>query len=316
MISFSSDALVLFALVAGAASAGEMPAVDRCPSTSRFEMVANSPEMAPEVCISADEATTFFFDSRVAVGAVEFEPEGRLADWSQGKEGRSVNLIPSENYLGGERIRMTVRFADGILPATASFWLVGHVERGTRRVEVNRQPRPADAFRREAADAQAEARQCREEKAQLVSERSEPGGLMGDVYLRQVGTVAMANIYHPTTRPGNALRFVSGKAYNYTREGAPQVVSLSVWLRLLNAGDEPWTTGGAALLDSSGEQVSLAAFQPAPILTSSEGNIVLGTEREPGQLTCPCAVKLWDAPGKRVVTLGNIVFPDGPKPKR
>jgi hypothetical protein len=60
----------------------------------------------------------------------------------------------------------------------------------------------------------------------------------------------------------------------------------------------------------------LGAFQPAPILTSSEGNIVLGTEREPGQLACPCTVKLWDDPGKRVVTLGNITFPDGPKPGR
>ena len=84
----------------------------------------------------------------------------------------------------------------------------------------------------------------------------------------------------------------------------------------MNPGSEPWVAVGASLTDSMGERVDLAAFQPVPIAPNQDGNVVVGTEREPGQLTCPCAVKLWDAPGKRVVTLGNITFPDGPKPKR
>ena len=70
---------------------------------------------------------------------------------------------------------------------------------------------------------------------------------------------------------------------------------------------------GASLADSTGERVELSTFQPMPILAGNVGNVVVGTEREPGPLACPCTVKLWDAPGTRVVTLGNITFPDGPE---
>lgn len=316
MIPLSSGVLVVAALLTGAANAGELPAADRCPLTSRFELAADSTDVASDVCVSADEPTTFFFDSRVAVGAVEFEPGGRLADWSQGHEGLTINVVPRDGFLAGERIRMTVRFADATLPTSASFWLVGHADRGTRRVEAYRQPRPADTYKREATDAQADLLQCRDEKAQLLSERNEPGGLMGAVALNLGGSIATKDVWQPKQRPASALRFVSGTAYSYTRAEGSQAISLAVWLRLLNPGDGPWTTGGASLLDSTGEQVGLAAFQSAPIVAGTEGNVVLGTEREPGKLACPCTVKLWDSPGTRVVTLGNIIFPDAPKPKR
>jgi uncharacterized protein (TIGR02268 family) len=133
-------------------------------------------DSASDVCVSADEPTTFFFDSRVAVGAVEFQPEGRLVDWSQGKEGLSITVIPKGDYLPGERVRVTVRFADGTLPTSASFWLVGHAARGTRRVEVYRQPRPPDVLKKERDEARAEARQCQEDKARLLAEHEAPGG--------------------------------------------------------------------------------------------------------------------------------------------
>ncbi len=71
------------------------------------------------MCVSADEPTTVFFDSDVAVGAVDFQPEGRLVDWSQGKEGLSITVIPRGDALLGERVRVTVRFADGTLPTSA-----------------------------------------------------------------------------------------------------------------------------------------------------------------------------------------------------
>lgn len=39
---------------------------------------------------------------------------------------------------------------------------------------------------------------------------------------------------------------------------------------------------------------------------------MVGTERRPGPLSRPCTFKLWDATETRVVTLGNITFPEGP----
>ncbi|MET0403482.1 MAG: DUF2381 family protein [Cystobacter sp.] len=301
--------------VAGAADAAE-PLPIRCPVTARIDLGEQPPDQPPEVCVSADETTTFVFDSRVAPGAVEFQPEGSLSDWGQGREGTSLLVIPKAGYLPGERVRVTVRFADGTVPASASFWLVGHAARGTRRVEVYRQTRPADAFKREAADARTEARQCQEEKSQLVSERREPGGLMGAAWLEQGGTIASKLLFDPRSYAASALRFVDGRTYSYTRTGGTTAISLSVRLLLTNPNATPWTAAGGALVDSSGEQVDLSAWQAAPVPAGGDGTVVVGTEREPGPLTCPCTLKLWESPGTRVVTLGNISFPDAPKPGR
>ncbi|WP_395848352.1 DUF2381 family protein [Cystobacter fuscus] len=257
------------------------------------------------------------FDSRVALGAVEFQPEGGLADWGQGKEGKSLLVIPHAGYLPGERVRVTVRFAEGSVPARASFWLVGHAARGTRRVEVYRQPRPADAFKREAADAQAEARQCQEEKAQLLSERNEPRGLMGAAWLEQGGTITSKGFFDSNGKRlrANAVFVARGKLYSFTPLGGTQATSFSVRLHLSNPGAEAWTVAGAVLVDSTGAQVDMAARQAAPILPAGAGTVVVGTESAPGLLSCPCTLKLWEAPGTRVVTLGNIRFPDGPTPE-
>ena len=37
--------------------------------------------------------------------------------------------------------------------------------------------------------------------------------------------------------------------------------------------------------------------------------VVVGAEREPGTLACPCTLKLWESQGPRTVTLGNVTFP-------
>jgi hypothetical protein len=85
---------------------------------------------------------------------------------------------------------------------------------------------------------------------------------------------------------------------------------------LANADAAPWTAAGAALVDSTGEQVDLSTWQAAPIPAGGDGTVVVGTEREPGPLACPCTLKLWESPGAPVVTVGNVFFPDGPKPGR
>jgi len=64
----SPGAVLLAALLAGAAQAAEPSPVPRCAATARFDLSAGSPEGAPEVCASADEPTAFVFDSRVAGG--------------------------------------------------------------------------------------------------------------------------------------------------------------------------------------------------------------------------------------------------------
>ncbi|MFE8602845.1 DUF2381 family protein [Archangium violaceum] len=300
----------MLALAAGAAQAAEPAPISRCAATARFDL--ESSESAPDVCASADEPTTFFFDSRVALGAVEFQPEGRLADWSVGKEALSLNVIPKGDYLAGERVKVTVRFADGAAPASASFWLVGHASKGTRRVEVFRKPRPPDVCEKERDEAQAEARQCQEDKARLLAEREEPGGLMGAAWLERAGVVASKKLGSwVREQPANALRLDEAWSYSYTVKGETRPASVAARLGLSNPGAEPWTLAGAALVDSMGEEVELARWQEAPIPANGAGAVVVGIEGEPAQLGCPCTLKLWEAQGPRTFTLENVTFPEG-----
>jgi uncharacterized protein (TIGR02268 family) len=248
----------------------------------------------------------------VALGAVEFQPAGRLADWAQGKEGLSLLVIPKGDYLPGERVRVTVRFADGAAPTSATFWLVGHAARGARRVEVFRQPRPADALKRERDEAQAEARQCQEDKARLLAERKEPGGLMGAAWLEREGKEVVSKEIWQLLKhhPANALGTKEARSYSQ-RKSKTHPGGMAVRLKLLNPGAEPWTAAGAVLKDATGAEVELSAWQESAIAPGSKGFVVVGVEREPGQLACPCTLKLWEAQGPRTVTLGNVAFPAG-----
>ncbi|WP_395841121.1 DUF2381 family protein [Archangium violaceum] len=311
MLPPSPGAVLLAALLAGAAQAAEPPPVPRCAATARFDLSAGSPEVAPEVCASADEPTAFVFDSRVAVGAVEFQPVGRLAHWALGEDGLSLYVIPRGDYLPGERVKVTVRFADGAAPASASFWLVGHAAKGTRRVEVFRQPRPPDVLKKERDEAQAEARQCQEDKARLLAEREEPGGLMGAAWLEGAGVVASMKLSFLTVPPANALGLDEAWSYSYTPTGETHPASVAVRLRLSNPGTEPWPLAGAALVDSAGEQVELARWPLAPIPANGAGAVVVGIKGERAQLGCPCTLKLWEAQGPRTFTLENVTFPEG-----
>ncbi|WNG34270.1 DUF2381 family protein [Archangium violaceum] len=312
MLRPSPAAVLLAALLAGAAQAAEPAPVSPCVSTARFDLATGSPEGARDICVSADEPTTFFFDSRVAVGTVEFQPAGRLADWGLGHEGVSLTVIPKGDYLPGERVKVTVRFADGAAPASASFWLSGHATRGTRRVEVFRQPRPPDVLKKERDEAQAEARQCQEDKARLLAERQEPGGLMGAAWLERAGTLASKALFgFVKEQPGNALGLEATKSFSYTLSDETRPVGVAARLALKNISAEPWTLAGAALVDKAGEEVELARWQEAPIPANGAGAVVVGIEGDRAQLGCPCTLKLWEAGGPRTVTLGNVTFPEG-----
>jgi len=155
----------------------------------------------------------------------------------------------------------------------------------------------------EAAEAQAEARQCQEEKARLLAERKEPGGLMGAAWLERTEAVQSKDISRDIKpSPGNALEATNARSYSHPGSAA-------VRLELENPSAEPWTAAGAFLKDSTGGEVELSAWQEAAIPTGPTGGfVVVGAEKPAGQLGCPCTLTLWEAQGPRTVTLGNVTF--------
>lgn len=315
MLVLSPGALLALAFLAGGEEAAEPPSVPTCAATPRVDLAADSTGQASEVCVTPGEPTTFVFEAPLPPEAVVVS-DSRSVGLAQGDD--FVTVYPKQSFLTGERVKLMVRFGDGAAPESASFWLVGHAARGARRVDVFRQPRQADAFKREAAEAQAIARQCQEDNARLLAEREEPGGLMGTAWLERNNRVSWKDLGpHLKSHPTSTLR--AGEAASYTHQGGTRPkgeaspASVAVRVRLTNPGTEPWKAAGALLVSSTGEAVELTAWQDSAIPPRGTGHVVVGTNRELGQLTCPCIIKLWDAPGARVVTLGNITFPYGPK---
>jgi len=163
-----------------------------------------------------------------------------------------------------------------------------------------------------AATARFDLAAGSEDKARLLAEREEPGGLLGAVWLEGAGVVAPKDVgWEVRGPPANALGLEVAWSYSYTPTGESRPASVAVRLGLLNPGAEPWTLAGAALVDSTGEQVELARWPLAPIPANGAGAVVVGLKGERAQLGCPCTLKLWEAQGPRTVTLENVTFPEG-----
>jgi uncharacterized protein (TIGR02268 family) len=162
-------------------------------------------------------------------------------------------------------------------------------------------------LKNERDEAQAEARQCQEDKARLLAERQEPGGLMGAAWLERAGALASKTLFGSVReQPGNALGLEATTSRSYTLSDKTRPVSVAARLSLKNPGAEPWTLAGAALVDKAGEQVDLATWQQEPIPANGAGAVVVGIEGERAPLGCPCTLKLWEAQGSRRGAPANL----------
>ncbi|QRO00719.1 DUF2381 family protein [Archangium violaceum] len=288
------------ALLAGTTEATESPRVFECSASSRIDLMAEPTELVHGVCVNPDEPTTFVFDALLPSEAVVLF-DNRSVDFAQG--GAFVTVYPKRSFLPGERVKLSVSFRDGSSPENATFWLVGHSARGARRVEVFRHAHSADALQRDATAARAEANQCQEEKARLLAERMEPGGLMGAAWLERTGEIQSKDIFNDLKQySNNTLTVEAAKSYSHTG-------GVAVRLKFLNPGTELWVAVKVILKSSKGTEVEFSAWQKAAINPGDIGSVVVGIARAQEQLGCPCTLTLMDAQEMRTITLGNITFP-------
>jgi uncharacterized protein (TIGR02268 family) len=282
--------------------------LDECEvARPRVELSTTPMGKVPVVCIGPGLSTTLHFDSPIRPESVRLEERERFKDEAVGRQ--SLFLVPPENLIPGERFTLEVCFADELAPACAGFRLVSHPGLAMQQVNVFRQPRRAAAYyQRVAEEAEAEARQCREEVRQLRAERGVPDGLRGALASGLVSGdwgVAVRDLTRSVTeREGNALEPDRVNSYR-----APGRVAVEV--RLKNPGTMPWTAAGAVLRGAKGEVLKpLALWQQGPIPPGKEGGrvvveVLATAEEARGTYT----LTLWDAERKRTVTLGDVTFP-------
>lgn len=300
MLPLSPGALLTIALLVGTAGAAE-PRVSECSADPRIDLTVEPAEQAPRVCVNLGAPTTFVFGTPLPPGSAVLS-DNRSLGFAQGDD--FVTIYPKRSFLPGEQVKLTVRFGDGAAPEETAFWLVGHSAQGARSVDVVRHAHSTETLRREAAEARAEASKCYEEKAQLLAERMEPGGLMGAAWLERTGEIHSKDVFNDLVQHSdNALTVESARIYSHSTG------SMAVRLKLLNFSTEPWTATGAVVKSSTGAELGLFLWQEIAIPPGAFGAVVVGTGNALRQLGCPCTLKLWEEQEKRTITLSNVTFP-------
>lgn len=294
----------LFAATPSPSAPSAPPDCEAAPLSIELQAEPGAPLAA--LCISPELATTLLFDTPLPPGAVAVQATEQEVQVAQGRE--LVTLLPSARMAPGEWSKLTVRFGDGAGPANATLLLYVHPGRAARQVEVRRQVRTVGSYLRELEQRREEVRKCEEENAQLRSAQARPEGLRGllSAGLMGKGGVAFVDLTEPrrfTVRKGSALE--AQKVVSYR---ARNRVAVELKLELLVRG-QPWVAEGARLVDAQGGEVRLLPLWQEATPGEDWQHVIVEAEAKSHEAHGPYTLKLWEAGGKRGITLEGVVFP-------
>ncbi len=296
----SSPAAFLMLLLAGTSAIAQTcpppgEAEGRC-----IELTADGINEVSDVQISPGQPTTFSFDSDVRADEMTLESRERFKV-APGQ--RLITLEPSEKMRGEKPSTLTVCFADGAVPPCMTFRLVIHPAIGERRVEIVRHSRPVESVQADLKKSYEENARLRAEIQRLLAERDSPGGLTGPLASGMMGETGIpCSTVRVVQRPGNAL---TAQAVTTCRARG----RIAVRFELTNDGTAPWTAQGAKLVGPKGEELEGSIWPPKPVLPGEPLTLYIEARTEDVQTAGPFVLKLWDADGSRLVTLGNVTFP-------
>ncbi|MGZ3460297.1 MAG: DUF2381 family protein [Archangium sp.] len=302
---------LLFALLTGtpAIVVPPTPAPWDVEAARHVELTADTASQEYAVGISPDLTTTLLFNAPLVRGGVVLEERELfhlvMVDEAHG----ALTLLPSGALPLGKQLRLTVRFADDGVPASATFRLVVHSTRAEPQVNVYRQPRSAESYQQEVRQERERAERCEAELARTQAEQKGPGGLVG---LLESGLVAKKGVeardLWGTTqqRPEESLRV--SEAFSYRAQGR-----VAVALAVENTSTQPWNVDedGAALVGKGGSRLRvLRIWQPEPIPPAKEpGRVLVEAEATDEEARDTYVLKLREAKGPRTVTLRGVKFP-------
>jgi uncharacterized protein (TIGR02268 family) len=294
-------------LLLGAAAPARAPASSCEQGVRRIELEAQATGEVHEVCIGQELSTVFnFVDADLAQESLSLEGAERFKKVELGES--TLKLVPSEKLLPGERLRLTVRFQDGAVPASAAFWLLVQPTRTQPLIEVYRSRRTVESLLREVMDKELQLRQCQDENARMQAEGRTFGGLTSLIesgVMEREG-VAVMRLHLPKPRGrGEVLQAFDTYSYRSSRR-----VAVEFWL-IMAADAPPWTAVGAELMGPGGR--TLRVFPPRqrePVrFESEEQRLLVEAEATEEEARGTFTLKLWDAEGSRTVTLSGVTFP-------
>ncbi|WPB78791.1 DUF2381 family protein [Archangium violaceum] len=309
--------LVLLATPVENSAPSMLPACEM--GTRHLELNADMPGEALAVCIHPGLPTSFLFDAKL--GRVELSGRERFRVMA---DEAGLTLVPTRALTQGEHILVSVTFEDGAVPASVRFLLVVHPSEAARLVQVTRQPRSLESYREGEQQAQAEARQCEEDKARLEAECSGQRGLLGLLAqgLLGEGGIADKNITkNVISRSGNTLTSMRARSYRLDTgrvdEGGRQMVRLLVAQLLRNDGTTPWTPAGAVLVGPKGEERKpLGVWTQEPIAPGKTRSVGVEVEMPEEAVRGTFTLKLWGQDqGDKEEFFDGVVFPWNFRPR-
>jgi uncharacterized protein (TIGR02268 family) len=303
MLPVSPSLLVLVLLQAPTALESPPAAAD-CGNVQRVEL-SLVPTATFEVCVSPGLMTGWRFDAPVTV---ELQDEVRFEGVVRARQ--LLTLLPPADMTPGERIRLTVRFEDGVARQNATFVLVGHRGQATHQVEVYRDKRTRESYQQEIEQEHAKNQRLREDNQQLRgalqqlrSQLNQSVGLMGLYVSGVLGRHGIRFRLIPVQEStAGGLSMSNGTSYR-----ANESVAVEVWV--LNSSAEPWTAAGASLVTAKGEKMEgLKFYQPEAIPPNETRGVFIEVPAAPGEPQGPVTVNLWEA-GPRSISIPSVMFP-------
>jgi uncharacterized protein (TIGR02268 family) len=273
------------------------------------ELTEDTTEQEREVRISPHATTTFVFNAPLLPDGVRVEQHEHFRSVTVDEDVGVVTLLPSGTLPLGRPLVLTVRFADGAAPESATFRLVGHSIRAEPQVQVYRQTRSSESHQREARQERERAEQCEAKLERARAEQKSPGDLLGAIETGLVGKgqdIEGRDLYSSLIqRLGESIWVRT--AYSYRAERTRQI---AVELELENRGIQPWTVEGAELVGKKGERPQGLEVMPSePILPGEIVRVAIVAEATKEEVQGTFILKLGEAGGPRTVTLRGVTFP-------
>lgn len=301
--------LATLALIGSSAAGAEHSILPTCePGVRHIELTAGLPGKAYAICVRSGKATTVLFDSRLSWVTLK---EGHRVSLHWGETG--LTIVPSAEVYDGERISLTAHFKDGAAPESVTFILVVHPSQAERQVEVSRKPRTLAAYQQEAIQARAEALQCREEQAQLLSVRGGGlGRLLSSGGARSRGVLSKDVVWRlPASSKSSLSPYWVTSFRSDTLQGDARLplVQVAVELGLKNHAPKAWAVEGAVLMRDGEEVKRLDVLPSDAIEIGLLGTLVVETTLTEQEIQGSFTLKLWDAEGRHGVTIDGVTFP-------
>lgn len=276
--------------------------------TRRIELVPEPSLVLPELAIQPSAAILVMFDAPLARDGMELEGRERFQRVVVGED--TVALVPSEALREGERLRLTVRFEEGVSPAEARFLLVVARDRADRQVEVVR-PRSASVpDPRTLSELAEEIQRLREENARLRMEQGASGltGVITSPWMRDHGITEKLLARSDARITGAALQ-AEGETVRSFRASARIAVKVSV---RFSPNEPDWSMGSAALIGPAGLRPRIVqVWQSGSTAGGVSGvDLIVEAESDKKGPLGTYTLELYEAGGARTLTVFPVTFPD------